>query len=220
MWLGFLQTVMNERANQKLKDAETRKTTSKELKRLKRWEVVRRSGLLEDYGARVEEVDLSIKVPRDVDARILFRAVGDDASVDLKRIMGEQNWQTWNSMTIRHSYGETQLMLDSWRDKKAEYFARRPLHTAFIPVKQVVGVSTGRSPAASKWDAFLVLSNQRAAVAVWPIMPFSGCVVDLVAAAGSIERVRWVSIDDVEKVTIVPTRAVSPHHVARLAATH
>ena len=133
MWRGFLQSVMNERANQVLRDREIRRTTSEEeLKRLKCWENVRSLHLFEDYGAKVEEVDCSIAVPKDLDLRIVFRAIGDDASVHLKRVMGEQDWQTWTSMTIRRSYAETQLMMDAYKANNAEYFARRPLRTTFF----------------------------------------------------------------------------------------
>ena len=91
VWLGFLQSIMNERANQSLRDEEERGSTKKDITRLKRWEVVRRSGLLEGYGANVVEVDPALPVPTDVDLKTIFRAVGDADSVDLKRITKEQD---------------------------------------------------------------------------------------------------------------------------------
>ena len=75
---------------------------------------------------------------------------------------------------------------------------------------------TGLPKPAIQWDGFLVLSNQGASAAVWPIKPLPGSVLELVTDVERVDRIRWLSIDNVDKVTLVPTRAVSPKHVASL----
>ena len=126
MWTGFLQTVINERMNKELRGAETRSSTSKDLARLKRWEACRHSGQMEHYGVRMKPVDHTISVPTDVDLNVVFKAVNDASSVDLKRIHGKQDWETWNSMSIRKTFAEQQLMV------KAQHLGTRIFFQAVL----------------------------------------------------------------------------------------
>ena len=103
-WSGLLQSVINERANKILRDAETRASTSKDVARLRRWELLRRSGLLQHYKVAVKEPSEHIAVPSDISLACIFKAVGDTFSVDLKSIQSStRDWQTWNSTTIKDS---------------------------------------------------------------------------------------------------------------------
>ena len=64
IWTGFLNTVINERGNQRLRDAELRDMPSKECARLKRWEILRRGDLLEQYGVEGVVANLAQPLPR------------------------------------------------------------------------------------------------------------------------------------------------------------
>ena len=113
IWTGFLNTVINERGNQRLRDAELRDMPSKECARLKRWEILRRGDLLEQYGVEGVVANLAQPLPRpmpSLETLFVGAPIQDDAGLQLKKICEAPDWGTWTSQTIKNSHAELALM--------------------------------------------------------------------------------------------------------------
>ena len=91
-------------------------------------------------------------------------------------------------------------------------FDSMPWVTSLLPEKQIIEV-VGQS--FDDVDRFLLLSNQGASCATWPVQ-LRGSSVLLGTDPSRVRRVRWVSLGDYTKVFVLPTRAISPLHAAML----
>ena len=117
-------------------------------------------------------------------------------------------------MAIRFSYAEMQLMIQAFNAQDPGYFNTRPMPTSLLPEKQVVVIKAKMPDGTLGEEDLLVVSNQRAAAATWPIV---GCGKDLLVKFDKdVKRIRWVTIDDVKMAKVQPTKAISPKHVNAL----
>lgn len=216
LWNGLLNTVINERGNQKLRDAEQRDTPAKECARLKRWEILRRSDLLQQYGVVGIEPSQSAPVPRDLPLNYLFRCTRiSDGGLDLKRICKDATWQTWNSQTIKNSHAELTLMEAAFAAKDGAIFSQAWVNL-LLPEKQVVVVRK----AGSMTEGFVVLSRHAPACMVWPVTYNEKFVYLQVPPTGPSHRKLWRTMTDFRQLYVIPTKAVSPLHCFALRQKH
>lgn len=203
-WTGALQTVVNEKANQRLRDCETRDSSSKVIARLSRWHVLRTSNLISHYGGKDVDMLPHEPSPPDLDMDSLFRFNDDTWPLDLKAIMKDQCWGTANSQGIKRSFSDMNLMLQAHHRQRPEMFSET-WKTALLPEKQVVIVR----PAPGVTDCYLALANLQSGVLAWPLVRHEH-LVEVVHDEAAVTEVLWKTVDDINCVYILPCEAGSP----------
>ena len=133
-WSGLLQTVCSERANKILREVCTRDCSSKTVSRVKRWEALQRSKIPTMYKREALSVEAFEAVPPDVETLMdsMFRHTDSSPPLPFNLILGNQDWATFNSLTIRQLYAEQFIMREAYSLKDATLFTEA-WRTAFIP---------------------------------------------------------------------------------------
>ena len=133
-WSGLLETVCSERANKVLRECATRDCNSKVVARTKRWEALVNSKLADVYKRPRLQVEQFKPIPDDVHSLLesMYTHVDPKPPLAFKRILGDQDWDTFNSVSIRSLYAETILLRDAFRLKDPTIFTES-WRTAFIP---------------------------------------------------------------------------------------
>ena len=148
-WSGLLQTVCSERANKVLREVATKDCASKTVSRIKRWEAVQRSTLAAVYKRERLNVTDFKPVPSDVvelmDA--MFTHTDSSPPLPFKRILDKQDWETFNSVSIRATYAEQFIMREAYRLRDATLFTES-WRAAFIPSGSVSDIS---------WKHYLII---------------------------------------------------------------
>ena len=201
-WAGGLQTVANERINQKLRDLDGRKTLSKCSARATRWETAARCGVLEQWGRKLvkpphSEVPIRVE---DADIKCLFKPEAVlDTNLDLKRVLQDNCFQSWTGQTLRRACSEQELMDIAYKARDKTMISKRWM-TGLLPVRQVVGVGEGAS-----LQTFFVLNSDGGAAQVWPVQGRAKhCTIALD------REIHWISLTSIFNVTVLPTVASSP----------
>lgn len=214
-WSGLLSSVPNERANKILRECEDRDCPSKATSRLKRWEALRLSTLPKQYERRGLEVSDFIDTPKDVQELMatLFEYVDPTPPLPLDRILGSQDWDTFNSMSIRGNYAQLHVMREAFRNKDPLVLSSA-WASSMIPVGQVV---CKREEDGHVSDAFLTLANHRIAFQAMKVI-LKGRTIRFKVNGASC-RVLWKTIKSWENWFVIPTRSASPLHclIARRA---
>ena len=133
-WAGLLETVASERANKVIRDCATRDCPNKSVARTKRWESLQRSKLGDIYKRQRLTVDTFRPIPRDVNDLVdsCYAHTDPKPPLPFKKILDKQDWETFNSMSIRSLYAEAVLIRDAFRLKDATLFTES-WRTAFLP---------------------------------------------------------------------------------------
>ena len=133
-WSGLLETACSERANKVIREVATRHCNSKRVARTKRWEALVSSKLADVYKRPRLEIARFQPIPADINSLLesMYSHVDSAPPLPFKRILGDQDWSTFNSMSIRGLYAETILMRDAFRLKDPSLFTES-WRTAFIP---------------------------------------------------------------------------------------
>lgn len=205
LWSGALQTVVIERANQRLRDAETRDASSKVLERLSRWSILRRSDLVEHYGGADVPHRPHQSLPADAEMDALFRPRGDSCPLDLRGITREQNWVTFNSQSVKKTFAEMELMIAAYQAGRPEMFGEG-WKTALLPEKQVVIL---RPPGETARVAFLTICNLQSACICLRLRRHEN-LVEVVHSLTEQITLSWRQISDLDAVHILPCEAGSP----------
>ncbi len=202
-WSGLLQSVINERANKVLRQVETHDCPSKAIARMKKWEALRLSSLAKMYERKPLEVAEFHDVPVDcLDLMSsLFEHSNETPPLNLHRITGVQDWQTWNSMTVRNAYAETFVMRQAYENTDASILTG----SAMVPAGQVICVK----PDVVR-ECYFTLQNLRIAFQVY-LCSNKGHTVHLDRDPDT-ASVEWRCIKSWDDIYVIPTRSGSPLH--------
>jgi hypothetical protein len=209
MWSsGGLQTVLQENLNKHVRDQEVRATTSKVNGLMARWHNILFRGDLQKYG-RQPPVGASVEASfgRDLDLESMFFASSKiTTDLPLSDVLGDNAWQTWTSQTIKRSYSELNLMLQSYQ-KRCRAMVAKSWKSGLLPLKEVVLISEVVKPPVPPVavKAYYTLWNSDCAVLVWPVVRDGmHCALDPEKAP------EYVVITDVTQAKVIPTAGASP----------
>lgn len=205
-WGGLLQTVVCERANQRLRDCETRDCPSKTMARTKRWEALRRSPLTSMYKRDGLTIERPEQAPRNADMSSLFQHVDKNPPLPLADICKKQIWQTWSAQSIRTAFAEQQVMIKAKETGNPSLFNKAWV-ASIVPEGQLILIRKHGVVS----DAFLSLANEKVAVQGWPVEKADLFVV-LASARDKVPAVEWKVLDDIDSIFVVPTKSASPLH--------
>ena len=163
---GFLQTVINERYNHKVRDLEVRANASKYATCMSMWFSLLNADLIDHYGRDVIRPPHSeAPMPGDLNAKSVFEpSPAAMEKVNVSDLNGPTQWQTWTSMSIKRAYHEQELMVLA--HKKADRsMVTKSWRTNLLPSGEVVlfrgaGIET---------RAFPVLWNVGGVCGAWPV---------------------------------------------------
>ena len=206
LWSGLLNTVINERGNQKLRRAEYKDCSNKLMGRVKRWDIMRRSGLDAVYKRQRLEVDSPIEVPAHIDMTSCFKYHDPSVQVDLKGITNQKTWESPNSMTIRLLYGELNMMVSAF-EKKDPTILSKAWVTGLIPACQMIVWK----PPIGNAEAFFALWNSKVSVQTWPLAR-NDSFLDLKTAVLKSKRLPWRSFTELDELYVMPVKAACPLH--------
>jgi hypothetical protein len=165
LFSGYLQTVINERYNQLIRDMELRNNPSKYGSCMSMWFKLLNATMIEDYGRHsVRPPHSESAVPGDIDVKCLFEPVKHEMDVNLKLLNGKATWQTWTSQTIKRAYHEQELMVKAF-DAGDRSMIAKSWRTSFLPSGEVI-IVRGKGIVTR---AFIVLWNVGGVCGAWPI---------------------------------------------------
>ena len=206
MYTGGLQTVINERINQRIRDLEERQTPSKETSRIARWYEAATCGLIESYGRKNVEVPHSeVSFSRDIPVESLFVPPSTmQTDLPLDKIIEPNQWQTWTAQSIKRAYHEQELMSIAYkmRDEKTVSLS---WHTSLLPTCQIILYKPVESNDGVV-EAFFVLWNTGGCVSTWPVRGHSEAHMSLDPKG----TVQYKVITDINKAAVLPTRGAGP----------
>ena len=219
MWQGGLNTVNNERANQRIRDLATRQNPSKETNRIAMWEAAARAGWTEHWQRRNVHVQPSeAEFGRDLDLKQLFEPRGTtyDSAMPFDELLKDNKWQTWTSQSIKRSYGEMELMSIAY-DRKDKALISKAWKCGLVPCLQVVVIYKTVKGKKTIEGSFLVLWNTGIALQTLTVgLGRDKGTVHLKVDSG----INWRVIDDLSNVYIVPTKGASPLRAMVTQRTH
>lgn len=203
MFSGPLETVICERSNQQLRDAELRDGWSKVVARLRPWEVLRRSHLLEHYQLPEVPMQPPVGVPSGVDLNTIFKHSSSEQQLNLAGVMGEQNWATFNSQIVKRLFAEAQALLVAHQNDNAEVLNNSWM-TDLLPEKQVIIIRPDVVQ-----EAYMCVANLGCSAIVWPLKKHERLIELRTDIAGALP---WRALSSLDGVFVLPTQAASPLH--------
>ena len=204
---GFGHTLMIERGNQKVRDAETRDGTSTNLNVHKAWNVLVTSQTLGAHDRKETEHTMDLPAPR-MNGGSLFRPDEDDKqSLKFEKILEEKTWPSPDARGRRRLAGEASLLRylhentmfnkadDAWKASLV------PKHCVLL--KRGGGLVT---------EIALVLEVFPSGVLTWPVQRKANASLQL-DCSGPVTP-RWQHIFSLENLFIIPIETISPLHCA------
>lgn len=132
LFSGFGQSKLVEDCMQRLRDHEHRDAPARLMEEFRAWQIPVDSNLLNEHGFRELVAHGNAATPDGFSCDRLFQPVhgsnGDRDSCNLRAILSQQTWVTWNSKTIRNTFGQTELLLylhanNCWEEASAAWHA-------------------------------------------------------------------------------------------------
>lgn len=209
LFKGFGQTKVIEDSVQTLRDRETRDGPAKNIAYFTQWEGLVHRKVLKAHGFNELQPEGGASVSPGFTVDRLFRPAhgnsSDGDSLELRKILGPQNWVTYNSVTIKQTWAAMQLImhLSSKGDwSKADW----AWYAGLLPEGHpVMDRNTG--------DAWLVIHTFDYAAVVWPLVRFA---TNLWLLDMSITALTWKCFFGHEELAVLSVQALCPLRV-RLA---
>ena len=207
VFCSILQTKINEDCNQRIRDKETRASSSKSMRQWTQWSVPVETQLLKDY--RRVEVDNNCVVPMPAgqDHGSLFQPGGhivettEDTDVTLEPVLKEPTWWSPNAQSMKIGYGQQQLVLHL-HEQNAWASADSAWRCELLPEGEVVmKVST-------KQLFFVVAVLGGIAALAWPVK----VVGRRVLWDTEIKTLTWLHCFADTEFLVQPTEHCSPMH--------
>lgn len=214
LWGGFSQSLVCEKGNTELRDSEVRDNSSKTMARIRRWHTLVGKGPIEQFERTPPPAsDLNMPSPQ-VDSSyedfFCHAHKHDKEHSQLKRIFGQQTWQTWSPQTIQRSYGEMSLMVRAFQSGSPN-LVEESWVTWFLPEFCVI---IERNKAGTQ--GFFVLHKLGTSALVWPCRRRGDHLIELEADPAAVNELRYITITDFDEVFVLPTSPCSPLHTQLL----
>jgi hypothetical protein len=209
LFSGPLCDKMIEDANKQLREDETRGSTNKELKAYAAWESPINGRVLESYGRQEIDADnhaAPIPATDDVSKSLFkFDGDGDPDKIGLHRILGKQDWVTFDAQGAKTQPSIDSLLLDML--KKDDYtLACNVWRSACIPLLTLI-LHRPKEAVGALW---LSLYCNEYGVLGWPVHRRGDrfCYLDV-----TVKKLQFYHIYAFEEYECVPFIPVSPVHV-------
>ena len=204
---GFGHTLMIERGNQKVRDAETRDGTSTNVNVHKAWNVLVTSQTLGAHERKETEHTMDLPVPR-IGGGALFRPDEDDKkSLKFEKILDDKTWPSPDARGRRRLAGEAALLRYLHQNKMFDR-ADDAWKASVVP-KHCVLLQRGGGLVT---EIALVLDVFPCGVLTWPVQRKANAALQL--DCGGPVTPKWQPILSFEKLFIVPIEPISPLHCA------
>jgi hypothetical protein len=198
-------TLWVERSNQKVRDAETRDSSSCAMLGYKCWDVPISAGILKSHDRNEVEPTMDMPAPR-FETEVLFTPDHEDnAGIDFDRILGDDTWASNDALGRRMYAAETELLCHLHENDK---FARVDdvWVSALLPKHAIV---LDKNADSGTHKIYFVLLPSVHGTLVWSVHRCANTSLTLDVEGGHCE---WVHIFDIANLFVVPIEPISPIH--------
>ena len=206
MFEGIGQTKICEDSIQTLRDCETRNCPSKNLAHFTQWQSLVSAKVIGKFGR--EEVTVSTSAPVDPEwnPEMVFSKVsasnGDLDSVNLRELLGTQNWTTYNSQTVKRSIAQMMLLVHAAAAERWDTIGEH-WWTGVVPALHILFDADTK-------EFFMPVRVWDCAALLWPIREVSR---DVFCLDVTIKKLIWRTFWQVDDLMVVPTKPISPLHL-------
>lgn len=194
-----------EDALKSIREAEQRDSSSKEIRQWRVWERLVGQQVLSTYKREEVETNVALPIgePGNVDSMFGLSTVAQP-NLDLKRILGKQDWHSWGSDHLKQQAIDSSLMKylsssGSWE------FINDVWRSAVIPPLQIVL----HRPAQGQHSIFLCLHSCPTGVLTWPVVRVGSDHITLDTDISSLEIKHFGAFSD---LFVIPANPISPLH--------
>ena len=207
VFTAMLNEKLNEDANHKIRDIETRANASKTMQHFTQWSVPVERKILELYERPPMAIDVSVPCMRDtgsVSRHSLFEPVFEEGKrdkelVDFAGILHPKTWSTYNSITLKESAVVMELV--RFIHRKGDWgLLDKVWVTTLLPKGHVVVDMELKS-------FYLVLDVWKTGALAWPLQGMPGKRFVL---STRMKKLPFLFVFDEDKFRIVPTSCRSP----------